>query len=106
MTDPIAEAVAAERRRAAEAVREIVERYGGTTGALVARECLAAVEGGSTPDGMAALEEAVRTLLMAGLRVNAVKHYRMRTGVPLKEALLRVDEIAARECLAAVEGKA
>jgi len=60
--DPIAEAVAAERRRAAEAVREIVEREiaGGKAARLdgridtafirefasgVARECLAAVEG-------------------------------------------------------------
>lgn len=62
MTDPIAEAVAAERRRAAEAVREIVRHYEdlhryavkAESGFLadeyeargeVARECLAAVEG-------------------------------------------------------------
>jgi hypothetical protein len=63
MSDPIADAVAAERRRAAEAVREIMERESNgrliafadgqaevsamrAFGAAIARECLAAVEAG------------------------------------------------------------
>ena len=111
-TEAAREAVAAERARAAQAVREIVERSERDEAdakaqgfelaaellgerAIVARECLAAVEAQRPPGGMSALEDAVRAYLRQGLRVNAVKHYRMATGVPLKEALLRVDEIAA-----------
>ena len=89
-----------------EAIKLFRERMG--AGLKESKDAVEAIQRGEAPpassSGDRAFEDEVATLLEQGQKIEAIKRYRERTGVGLKEAKDAVERMAERRGLAPSQG--
>jgi ribosomal protein L7/L12 len=95
-----------ERGQKIEAIKRYRERTG--VGLKEAKDAVEAIQRGqavpSGPQGDGDLEDEVVSLLEQGRKIEAIKRYRERTGVGLKEAKDAVERMAERRGLVTSQG--